>query len=343
MGFVRNLSGKTAAKAAIQAGDLQSAAATDASQLVSGAGSIADSQVRSAGLQSRGMIGRAGQKSLANLNPFESIGQQGTEQAGFLTDPNAQFEFLQNNPLFKMGLDNANRQTLQMAASRGRLSAGDTLEQLNNNAMLTASPLIAQQKQSIGDLINLGQNNATNQNNIMQNTAGNQAGILQNTALNRSNITQGAAVNEGNLLTGAAAAQGAGLVGAANARGAGAASMLKFGSQLVGNAVSAAAGAFGAPPVPALAAGGSSPMLAAPFNPLTASDPALKTNIKSIGTENGFNVYSWDWNEKANDIGLFGNDSGVMADEVKAINPEAVTTFDDGFMRVNYNMIGVKH
>jgi hypothetical protein len=342
MGFVRNLTGKTAAKAAIQAGDLQSAAATNASQLVSGAGSIADSQVRSAGLQSRGMIGRAGQQSLANLNPFESIGQQGTEQSGFLTDPNAQFDFLQNNPLFQMGLDNANRETLQMAASRGRLSAGDTLQQLNNNAMLTASPLIAQQKQSIGDLISLGQNNATNQNNIIQNTAGNQAGILQNTALNRANITQGAAVNEGNLLTGAAAAEGAGLVGAANARGDGAASMLNFGSQLVGNAASAAAGAFGAP-APAMAAGGSSPMLAAPFNPLTASDPALKTNIKSIGTENGFNIYSWDWNDKANNIGLFGGDSGVMADEVKAINPEAVTTFDDGFMRVNYNMIGVKH
>ena len=85
------------------------------------------------------------------LQPFSQLGQQGLNQANFLTDPGAQFDFLQNNPLFKMGLDNANTQTLQSAASRGRLSSGDTLQQLNQNALLTASPLINQQKQSIGD------------------------------------------------------------------------------------------------------------------------------------------------------------------------------------------------
>jgi hypothetical protein len=69
------------------------------------------------------------------------------------------------------------------------------------------------------------------------------------------------------------------------------------------------------------------------------SDPALKTNIKSTGSKNGFNTYSWDWNGLANKVGLSGSGVGVMADEVKAIKPEAVT-IDRGFMKVNYNMIG---
>ena len=179
MGFVRDLTGKTAAKAAMQAGDIQESAGAEASTL---------------------------------LDPFAQLGATGVEQAGFLTDPNAQFDFLQNNPLFQMGLDNANTQTNQMAAARGRLSAGDTLQQLNNNALLTASPLIQQQKNSIGDLLNMGVS-----------TAGNQ----------------------GSLLTGQAAAQAGGIVGAANARGAGASNIFGSVLSLGGAALGAPKGTFG--------------------------------------------------------------------------------------------------
>jgi len=156
MGFVRKITGQDAAKrsqaAALEAGDIQQQSAKEASAL---------------------------------LDQFRPLGQSGLDQASFLTDPQAQYDFLQSNPLFQMGLDNANTQTNKMAAARGRLSAGDTLQQLNQNALLAASPLISQQKQSIGDILTIGQN-----------TAGNQ----------------------GNLLTGGAAAQSAGLVGGANAR-----------------------------------------------------------------------------------------------------------------------------
>ena len=156
MGFVRKITGQDAAKrsanAAVSAGEIQQQAATDASAL---------------------------------YDPYQQLGQSGLDQSSFLTDPNAQFNFLQNNPLFQMGLDNANEQTNKMAASRGRLSAGDTMQQLSQNALLAASPLINQQKQSIGDLLTVGQNVAGNQ---------------------------------GNLLTGGAASQAAGLVGGANAR-----------------------------------------------------------------------------------------------------------------------------
>ena len=190
MGFVRDLTGKTAANAALRGGEIQSAAATDAA----------------------GNVAQTGAQAGALFNPLAQLGQSGIEQAGFLTDPNAQFDFLQSNPLFQMGLDNANQQTNQFAAARGRLSAGDTLQQLNNNALLTASPLIQQQKQSIGDLLNVGQN-----------ALGNQAGILQNTA-----------ANQNNLLTGAAAAEAGGIVGAANARGAGAGNLFNTALSLGG-------------------------------------------------------------------------------------------------------------
>lgn len=105
------------------------------------------------------------EQGLGFLQPFQQLGQQGLANANFLTDPNAQFDFLQNNPLFQLGLDNANTQTLQSAAARGRLSSGDTLQQLNQNALLTASPLIQQQKNSIQSLLGQGLGLAGNQAN----------------------------------------------------------------------------------------------------------------------------------------------------------------------------------
>jgi len=168
MGFVRDLTGRTAVDAAKKGADAQVQGSIEASQL---------------------------------LDPFKGIGEQGLAQAGFLTDPNAQFEFLQNNPLFQMSLDNANQNTLGMAAAQGRLSSGDTLQQLSNNTLLAAQPLIGQQKQSIGDLLNFGLT-----------TAGSQ----------------------GNLRTGQAAAEAGGIVGAANARGQSAQNLFDIGGQALG-------------------------------------------------------------------------------------------------------------
>lgn len=190
MGLVDRLTGKTAAKAAIKGGEIQSQAATGAA----------------------GDVLAAGQQAGALLDPFARVGQQGVDQASFLTDPQAQFDFLQSNPLFASALENANRQTQQSAAARGRLSSGDTLQQLSQNTLLAASPLIQQQKQSIGDLLNLGLG-----------TAQQQGGILQNTAANR-----------GNLLTGGAAAEAGGIVGAENARAAGLGNILNLGGKIAG-------------------------------------------------------------------------------------------------------------
>tara|TARA_R110000851_G_scaffold331616_1_gene506041 strand:- start:128 stop:817 length:690 start_codon:yes stop_codon:yes gene_type:complete len=193
MGFVDRLSGKTAAKAAVKGGEIQS-------------------QANLAAAEDAGIAG----KSASNLlNPFALAARGGVDNASFLTDPSKQFDFLQNNPLFKMGLDNANEKTLKMSAAQGRLSSGDTLQQLTNNSLLAASPLINNQKQSISELLTMGQNTAANQGSILQNTA----------------------ANVGNLKTGAAAAQAGGIIGAENARGAGYQNMINLAGQVAGAAM----------------------------------------------------------------------------------------------------------
>ncbi len=176
MGFVRRITGKDQADAIEKGADLQF---------------------------------QAGEEASALLDPFQAIGQQGLDQAGFLTDPQAQFNFLQSNPLFQYGLD-AGQDALtgitQSAAARGRLSAGDTAANLQDqgfrNALLAAQPLISEQKASIGDLLNFGQSTA---------------------------------LNQGNLRTGQAAAQAGGLIGSANARGQGAQNILDLGFKAAGS------------------------------------------------------------------------------------------------------------
>ena len=232
--------------------------------------------------------------------------KQGLTQSNFLTDPQAQFDFLQSNPLFQMGLDNANQQTLGMAASRGRLSAGDTLQQLNNNALQVASPLIQDQKNSIGSLLNYGLTTAGNQGNLL--------------------TGQGAVAAGG--ITNSAAAQAGGMIGEANARG-------QRAQNIFGLAGQGAASIFGGGGGGGGGGAGNAAMLASIF-----SDPKLKTNIKKISEKNGFNIYSWAWNKTAHKLGLYGFSSGVMADEVAKVMPEAIGE-RDGFMTVNYSMIGV--
>jgi len=194
MGFVRNIVGGITGSTAANA-------ARDAAQIQADSGQQAIEEIR-----------RSTAEGQAFLQPFQQLGQQGLDQSSFMTDPQEQFDFLQNNPLFQMGLDNANTVTQQSAAARGRLSAGDTMQQLNNNALLTAAPLIAGQKNSIQNLLNQG---------------------LQ-TAQGQGNIAIGQGTNIANTTTDIGAALAGGQVGAANARSQGAQNLLSLGGQVAG-------------------------------------------------------------------------------------------------------------
>jgi len=73
---------------------------------------------------------------------------------------------------------------------------------------------------------------------------------------------------------------------------------------------------------------------------LMFSDERLKENIKPIGkSENGHNVYTWDWNDKAKELRVNDLTTGVLAQEVKKYMPEAVTEDENGYYKVNYGVL----
>jgi len=66
-----------------------------------------------------------------------------------------------------------------------------------------------------------------------------------------------------------------------------------------------------------------------------SSDIELKADITPKGSVNGFNWYTWTWNEKANALGLSGDAEGVIAQEVEKTRPDLVV-MKDGYKAVNY-------
>ena len=73
---------------------------------------------------------------------------------------------------------------------------------------------------------------------------------------------------------------------------------------------------------------------------LGKSDERLKENIKPIGkSENGHNLYTWDWNDKAKELGVNDPTTGVIAQEIMKYMPEAVITDENGYYMVNYGVL----
>jgi hypothetical protein len=67
------------------------------------------------------------------------------------------------------------------------------------------------------------------------------------------------------------------------------------------------------------------------------SDRRLKTNVRKIGERDGIAFYSWDWNEKARELGAESHPTkGVIAQELAEIHPDLVVTGPHGFQMVNY-------
>jgi len=71
------------------------------------------------------------------------------------------------------------------------------------------------------------------------------------------------------------------------------------------------------------------------------SDLRLKENISKVKEiEPGIGWYTWDWNDKAKEIGADGLPTeGVIAQEVKEVDPRAVMIGEDGYYRVDYSKI----
>ncbi|MBA3056247.1 MAG: tail fiber domain-containing protein [Sphingomonadales bacterium] len=67
----------------------------------------------------------------------------------------------------------------------------------------------------------------------------------------------------------------------------------------------------------------------------------MKENIVRVGERPaGFGLYLFDYKAEFSEFGA-GRQFGVMADEVEAIVPEAVTVGSHGFRMVNYALLGI--
>ena len=73
------------------------------------------------------------------------------------------------------------------------------------------------------------------------------------------------------------------------------------------------------------------------------SDERLKENIEKYGElPNGVGLYTWDWNEKAVELGAEDLPTyGVIAQDARQYVPDAVWMGDDGYLRVDYSKVNV--
>ena len=78
-------------------------------------------------------------------------------------------------------------------------------------------------------------------------------------------------------------------------------------------------------------------------NIMMASDRTLKENIVRIGTHpSGIGLYLFDFKADFRDRWGQGRQFGVMANEVEAVMPQAVSVDSDGRKMVNYAMLGIR-
>ena len=147
------------------------------------------------------------------LQPFADVSQRGVDLSSFLGDPQAQAQAAFNNPLFQLSRQALTEDINQSAASRGRLTAGDTLERLQTAGAVAAQPFIDRQRQDILNLLNIGQGVAGQQVGIELGTTGQQT----------------------DLITGGGATQAAGTIAGQNAEASRRGNIFDIGTQLAGN------------------------------------------------------------------------------------------------------------
>ena len=71
-----------------------------------------------------------------------------------------------------------------------------------------------------------------------------------------------------------------------------------------------------------------------------SSDIRLKEAIEYLGeSSNGHNIYTWNWNDKAIELGINDPTTGVLAQEIMETDPDTVTKGIHGYYVVNYSLL----
>ena len=72
----------------------------------------------------------------------------------------------------------------------------------------------------------------------------------------------------------------------------------------------------------------------------SGSDIRLKEAIEYLGkSSKGYNIYTWNWNDEAKELGIDDPTTGVIAQEIQEIKPEAVRVGSHGYLMVNYGAL----
>jgi len=80
--------------------------------------------------------------------------------------------------------------------------------------------------------------------------------------------------------------------------------------------------------------------LASAGQALGFSDIRLKENVMKIDeVQPGVGWYTWDWNDTAKAMGIDDPTEGVIAQELKKVDPSAVIMGDDGYYSVDYSRV----
>lgn len=147
----------------------------------------------------------------ADLQPFRDAGiSQLSGLSSLISDPNAQLDFVQNNPFFNALASDAQSRLFSNQAARGKVGSGGTAQALQNSLLLLGQDLL---NNSINQRMNLA-------------TMGQNAAAGQGTAT----IQAGSTISD--LFTQQGNALAAGQVGAANANTQGIQSLFNLGGTL---------------------------------------------------------------------------------------------------------------
>ncbi len=266
--------------------------------------------------QALDLSGKATAQARADLQPYNAAGTQaiGGLQAGLegvsnlVTNPNAQKDYITNNPFFDALSKRASTTLLNNAATKGKLASGNTAEALQNSILLLGSDLVNQ---------NITQRqNTNNQYQALVNTglsaAGTQANVTNSGANRDVSTVTGVANNQSNLRQDSGDAQAAGIMGSASAR--------NNGIQGVANVATSAIGQYNGMPTQT---NGS----------ISLCDVRAKENISEVGKlKNGLPIYKFNYK------GDNKTHLNVMAQDVEEVNPSAVTEIN-GFKYINMEKV----
>lgn len=228
-------------------------------------------------------------------------------------NPQSMLSSLEQTPGYQFAFGQGEQALDRSAASRGLLLSGGQVKDATNYGQGMASQLY---QQTIGNLTGYGQNQFSNLSNM--------ANLGENAAAQSGAQGQTAASQAGQFSMSGAQATAGGYMGMANA----------FGGPngVFQNALNAYQLAYPSGGGGNAGFNGVTPQF---YDPTTGlSDRRLKTDIVRVGTlDSGLPVYSYRFK------GSTLPQMGVMADEVRRVDPGAVHRGRDGFDRVDYRRV----